>query len=288
MRYSKPWLSIEEQVDFLMGKGMICDRDVLAKRLREVGYYRLSAYWFPFKVPAEGGRTAFREGTEFSHVWRTYQFDRDLRLVMFDAVSRVEVFVRSQIAHLASRQTGIFGYPPEEAAHLRREYRLARRSEPFMKHFDAAYGDSHELPPYWMMVEAIPMGSLESLYSHLAPSVRSEIAGLFGVRVPVFKSWLSVIRVARNACCHHSRVWNRVWGVRPMIPKEWADFGADAGRTFAVLTVLNYMLGKIDAENGWKAKVEALLSDYEDIPGGEVGFPEDWKSLGAWGGQHLG
>lgn len=44
MEYVKPRRSIDEQIDALVAKGMTCCRDDLAKKLREVGYYRLSAY----------------------------------------------------------------------------------------------------------------------------------------------------------------------------------------------------------------------------------------------------
>lgn len=50
MEYAKPWRSIDEQIDALVAKGMTCCRDDLAEKLREVGYYRLSAYWYPYKV----------------------------------------------------------------------------------------------------------------------------------------------------------------------------------------------------------------------------------------------
>ena len=283
MQYAKSWLSLEQQADLLIEeKGMTADRAFLLERLREIGYYRLSAYWFPYKITAADGPSRFRPGTDFSHIWRTYQFDRELRLVMFDAVGHVEIFTRSQVAHLASRDDGIFAYPPEAIAHLEREYRRAKQSEIFMRHFEKTYGDSHDLPPYWMMVEAIPLGSLEILYSHLGASTRTEIAGLFGVKVPVLKNWLSVIRVARNACCHHARVWNRTWGVRPMIPRSWQDFKTDTRKTFSVLSILNYMMGRIDGENRWKQDVARLLERYEDIPKREVGFPDDWETLGVW------
>ncbi|WP_080797105.1 Abi family protein [Arabiibacter massiliensis] len=288
MRYEKPWLSVEEQADLLIEKkGLICDRGRLVKHLEEVGYYRLSAYWFPYKTKNEKGEGIFRPGTDFAFVWRTYVFDKKLRLLMFDAVERIEVFVKNRIACLMAAAAGPFGYPDEDAPRLKNEYRKARRTEQFIKHFDVLYGDSHELPPYWMMMEVVSMGTVESLYSHIPVEARVAVADAFAVKVPVMKSWLSVARVARNACCHHSRVWNRIWGVAPAVPRNWTDFEADSHRTFAVLTVFNYMLSCIKPGHSWGLKVKALLEEYEDVPKEKLGFPSDWESMKAWSGGPL-
>ena len=43
--------------------------------------------------------------------------------------------------------------------------------------------------------------------------------------INVFESWLTVIAVTRNACGHHSRVWNKQNAIQPAIPNnpegEW-------------------------------------------------------------------
>ena len=92
--------------------------------------------------------------------------------------------------------------------------------EQHIKHFAYKYGDEHELPPYWMMMECVTMGTIEPLYSKATSQVRTAIAGELGVKVPVLKNWISVLRVSRNARCHHSRARNRTWGVKPMIPRS--------------------------------------------------------------------
>lgn len=283
MEYAKPWLSIDDQVDLLVGRGMVCCRDDLANRLREVGFYRLSAYWFPYKARDERGHSCFIEGTAFSKIWRTYLLDRDLRVLMFKAVSRIEVFLRGQLAYRAAEAFGPFGYPECDKPRLAREYRVAKKNELYMRHFEREYGDAHELPPYWMSVEASTMGTIEALYLDSDPVVRIGVANELGVKVPVFKNWLSVLRVARNACCHHARVWNRVWGVKPSSPKSWGDGGYENGKTFAVLTVINYMLCRIDAENNWATEAEELLVEYEDVEAAEkMGFPSGWRNLRGW------
>ena len=42
MRYTKPWLSYEQQADRLISRGLLCDREELVERLVDVGYYRLA------------------------------------------------------------------------------------------------------------------------------------------------------------------------------------------------------------------------------------------------------
>lgn len=284
MRYEKQQLSVDDQVEFLTKvKGLACnDVDELRRALNCIGYYRLSAYWFPYKAPGSDGHTVFRKGTSFEKVMRAYEFDRDLRLVMFRAIGEIEVFFRSRLSYLASNEEGAFGYPDSVRHRLDREYVAARKSEQFIEHFAAKYGDEHDLPPYWMMVECATMGTIELLFAKTSPKVRTEVASELGIKVPVFKNWLSVLRVARNACCHHSRVWNRVWGVRPMIPRDWQDFTTSNGKTFAVLAVLCYLLGRIGDAAPWRKMLGGLLDEYHDVGLDRVGFPRDWQTMMPW------
>ena len=67
--------------------------------LQFISYYRLRAYWLAFEVAAdEGDDHAFREGARFEDVLTLYVFDRQLRLLMLDAIERVEVAIRAQRA----------------------------------------------------------------------------------------------------------------------------------------------------------------------------------------------
>jgi len=89
----------------------ISDEDKASECLSRIGYYRLSAYWYSsrtseiYKDPADGKlRTrvldAFRPGTKFSDALDFYVFDKNLRLLVLDALERIEVGIRTDIAVL--------------------------------------------------------------------------------------------------------------------------------------------------------------------------------------------
>ena len=147
MKYQKSWKSISEQIALLIdSKGLECsDQSKLERALVEIGYYRLSAYWFPYKIKSKTGSTIFREGTTFETIIRTYEFDQALRQLMFDAVGRIEIHLRSRIAYLASEQRGPFCSPDAAVTRLRREFFAAKKNEQYIKHFVAKYGDEQEL-----------------------------------------------------------------------------------------------------------------------------------------------
>lgn len=284
MKYEKPWKSIDEQAKLLTdGKGLVCaDRASLERALLEIGYYRLSAYWFPYKILGEDGRTRFRDNTTLEMILRSYEFDRRLRLLMFDAIGKIEIYLRSRLAYLASQEYGEFGYPEAALPRLKKEYSAAKRNEQYIKHFVTKYGDSHELPPYWMMTECLTMGAIELLYTNASSKTRSIIASELGVKVRVLRSWISVLRAARNACCHHSRVWNRTWGVKPVIPNAWKGFKGPNDKTYAVLSVLAYMLERTCGSTQWTIDLDKLLSEFKDIPACRLGFFDGWKETDPW------
>lgn len=116
MEYTKPWLSFEQQADFLIKeRGLIADRNELIERLSDTGYYRLSGYWYIFKrkpiADDEGPKDErFVEGTTLEEIWSLYVFDRQFRLVVLDAIERVEVYFRTRLAYELAGSTEAFGF----------------------------------------------------------------------------------------------------------------------------------------------------------------------------------
>ncbi|MBQ9058450.1 MAG: Abi family protein [Atopobiaceae bacterium] len=102
------------------------------------------------------GSDEFWEGTSFKRVWDMYVFDRQFRLVVLDAVERVDVYTRTQLAYLLAEQTGPFGFldrnnlprlTEERYKHFmdkcHEAYGRAKTCEPFAKHFHDKCGDKH-------------------------------------------------------------------------------------------------------------------------------------------------
>ena len=94
MEFAKPPLSYADQAALLIERGLVVsDPNVLMRQLEAVGYYRLCAYWYPFKQ----ADSSFVPGTSFDVVWNRYVFDRQLRLAVMDAIERVEIAIRTAL-----------------------------------------------------------------------------------------------------------------------------------------------------------------------------------------------
>lgn len=82
MKYEKPALTFDEQLELITGRGLaIADPDRTLRWLQNVSYYRLSAYFLPFR-----DRERFKSGATFDLVAGLYIFDRKLRLILLDAI----------------------------------------------------------------------------------------------------------------------------------------------------------------------------------------------------------
>ena len=98
MKYTKPPLTHAQQLDQLLERGMVCTHHAQALHcLDHLNYYRLGAYWLPFE--SSHSTHAFKPGTRLEDVLNLYVFDRELRLLVLDAIERVEVSVRTVGLH---------------------------------------------------------------------------------------------------------------------------------------------------------------------------------------------
>lgn len=287
--YNKPFLTFEQQADLLISRGLICDRSDLINKLESVGYYRLSGYLHLFKVDDD----KFVENTTLDKVYEIYRFDRQLRVLVIDAIERFEVYVRTNLVYKLSEKYGAFGFLDSKTLPrlkineyanfiLKCNRNYFRSSEVFAKHFKEAYGDSHDLPPYWMLANLIDFGMVFTLYRGAEPKIRQEIASIFNVKAKVFESWLRSINTIRNICAHHSRLWNRPIGT-PTIPngEQW-DSIRDNHKVFCILSLLAYALKIVAPNSTWKDRFFDLIRNYPNIDLQRMGFPANWEHTSFW------
>lgn len=283
-----------QQVDLLESRGMLGDPADMAARLATVSYYRLSAYWYPFR---QDGTETLRPGTNFAVVWNRYRFDRELRLLVMDAVERIEVAARTQFTYHHALVHGAFAYAtdPTSLPYLDDDQRIAlreslareasRSKEAFIDHFRRRYAESPHLP-IWMATEIMPFGDVVRMISNSEKVVRNAIASLFGVPSRILESWLLTVGYARNICAHHGRLWNRLLSVAPAIPREpaWTTPVINGKRVFGLLTICNVCLDRISPGHGWAKRLAALLDAYEEIPRRDMAIPSDWRDSPLWAG----
>jgi abortive infection bacteriophage resistance protein len=292
--YRKPATTYAEQIALLKSRGMtIADEQAAAFYLQHISYYRLGAYWLPFE--ANHATHQFQAGTTFENVLRLYNFDRELRLLVLDAIERVEVSARAQWAHQLGHTYGAHAHLNPSLAKQRVHWQsnmdalrkeIDRSEEVFIQHLTQTYSDT--LPPIWACCEVMSLGLLSRWYSNLYPQpIRTKIAAVFEVDHRVLQSWLHHLSVVRNLCAHHSRLWNRQFDrVSPQAPKSKPALLKDAfvaeHGLYNTLLILIYMMNLIAPNHRWGARLVDLLEQHEDLLTEHMDFPNDWETRAIW------
>lgn len=131
-------------------------------------------------------------------------------------------------------------------------------------------------------------GSVLTFHRGVETAIRRTVAARFGVHHSVFESWLLALNVVRNFCAHHSRLWNRVLGVKPKIPNRRHDDRWHApvpirnDRVFGILTIAAACLRRIAPQSDWPMRMRDLLEAFPGIPLEAMGVPPDWLDCPIW------
>lgn len=318
--YSKPHLSFEEQLRLLKDRGLqvTCDEQAL-QYLERLGYYRLSGYWYPLRQLRPAGspqkstsnrQDQFVVGAKFEDAVRLYVFDKKLRLLVLDAIERIEVAIRVDIAYrLGKKDT--FAYTKPDLLHphftekirgetgqtayalwsAKHEQLIHRSREDFAKYHKSKYG----LPlPIWVAIELWDFGLLSTFYQGMRISDKAAIAALYGLADwRIMESWLRTINYARNIAAHHSRLWNKNLVDQPKLPPKGRLSAFDPlikdkrvrSRVYILLCVLAYLIHAICPNSSWSARLKALVHDFPktlQIDIDSMGFPPDWMQHTFW------
>ncbi|MDE1489106.1 Abi family protein [Xenorhabdus bovienii] len=307
-RQMKAHKNYDELIALLESRGMaINDREHAKKKLSQVGYYRLSGFWFPCQITVqeENGKTKkgnkFLPETCFRDVYDLYLFDKKMRLLMMDALERIEVFIRSIIAHemgaihpLSYRHdehinpSQLINKKNNDKPSPRKKWmdkqdsKIESSKDDFIKWHKAEY----EGIPFWVVVETWDFGLMSKYYAMLNGKHQDTILSKLGISKgngPILRNWLSAMNVLRNRCAHHSRIWNK--NNEPKLKKlDHEDFNtlnleeSAYNKMYGMITVLWFLIKKIGPGSDWLNNVAELISKKPNLPGcylKSMGFPDN-------------
>lgn len=320
--YNKPYLTFDQQLELVRSRGLeVTNESVALEYLRRLGYYRLSGYWYPFRqlIPLKPNASKsdkprrsddFMPGAKFQDAVELYVFDKRLRLLILDAIERLEVAFRVDIAYLLGARDP-FAYQVESLLHgnftkkispktgktgyedwlIKHDQLIHRSKEDFVAHYKVKYC----LPlPIWVAIELWDFGLLSRFYQGMAVKDKAVIAAKYGILDGrIMESWLRSLNYARNVVAHHSRLWNRNLVDQPKLaPKgkmPMFDFLVgniySSSRIYVVLCILAHFMKYVCPRSSWCARLRELIRSFPKAPYIDIkdmGFPVGWEQYPFW------
>ena len=305
----KAFKSIDEQIELLRSRNLNFSNETRARELfKECQYYRITAYRYPFVLPQD--KDKFKDGIDFNDIWDLYIFDRRLRFLIIDAIERIEVSLRSRWAHVLAGKYGILAYQDNSVFDNQMIRKTLARiifenvqssDQPCITH----YLENNQKIPIWGLCEVLTYGELLSMFNAIKPrKIKNEILNGFDLDEKVASSFFNALRIVRNICAHHGRLWNKrlflnfIAPTRPQNLSETinypiiAESDSDEAQSkkldtqksiYNIIVMLLYFVGKIAPQSKWRSRLTHLLNSPENTKYlSQMGFPADWKSRPLW------
>jgi abortive infection bacteriophage resistance protein len=297
MHYSKPPISFQQQVNKLKTRGLQFKSEPDAiLHLSNISYYRLRAFTYPFQDNTDPNHP-FNVPVTFEQIIDLYQFDRKLCQLVFNALEKIEIALRTQIIYQWAMVNGshwqinpaLYRDPVKFANQINSlQNEIDRSHETFIEHYQDTYSSPSE-PPSWMSLEVSSFGLLSQIFYNLKKgNEKLAVAKHFGLNdIGILENWMHCFSNIRNVCAHHGRLWNRRFTAHIKLPTNPQNlFIANKKiypyKLYAAICCIQYMLNSIIPANGFKTDLVELMKNCPLAQEKEMGFPVDWKSEPYW------
>lgn len=319
--YTKTYRSVDECLDLLLMRDLkIPDLEHARRTIERIGYYRISAFFYPFRdfctLPNGGGRVRcdhFREGSSFDDVVAFYLWDKAMRLKISDAIERIEISIRASMVEVLgamnphghrdarSYKPGLSevdenGENPLEKFTIKLEEAFQRSQEEYAKHYHEYYIGS---PPIWIESGTWDWGNMTYILQNLDEKHKNAMAGKIHPDLPrkTMESWLNALNGVRNDCAHHSRIWNKNLVNSPGLPKgtSFPEFqhlkgkqpkgAAPTQKLYGALVVMVYLLKQFYPRTQWHIRMRDHVLAAElppEVGIAAAGFTDGWVEEPIW------
>ena len=303
-------MDLESQVVLMKKYITFRQRKKMREFLGYAGYFRASRYGKFLLTQVN----AFGSKADSKVFFELYDFDVQLRLLLFKYCKKAEVRFKSAIANAVSLKTGDAGF------YLDRQYYTPTKSEkdkktrnrnksffdtkffvnltndeeklrrdvvkhPELREYRKGGARQNNILPVWAAFSYFEMGTMVMIYSYLRGDLRKEVLDYTysqnNYKKEVTKqmdTWLDAVRNLRNYCAHHSMVVGMTSSVVIPDNRDSADVLPDNTNLYSRLYALKKILPQKDADMLAK-ELEKLISKTKiDIYKMNI-LPADWKDL---------
>ena len=303
-------MDLESQVVLMKKYITFRQRKKMREFLGYAGYFRASRYGKFLLTQVN----AFGSKADSKVFFELYDFDVQLRLLLFKYCKKAEVRFKSAIANAVSLKTGDAGfyldrqyYTPTKSekdkktrnrnitffntkffANLTNDEEKLRRDvvkHPELREYRKGGTRQNNVLPVWAAFSYFEMGTMVMIYSYLRGDLRKEALNYTysqnNYKKEVTKqvdTWLDAVRNLRNYCAHHSMVVGMTSSVVIPDNRDSADVLPDNTNLYSRLYALKKILPQKDADM-LARELEKLISKTKiDIYKMNV-LPANWKEL---------
>lgn len=268
---------------------LVQDNNRAMRKLSQVGYYRLSGFWYTSRIIRSNDvglsyrSDEFLQGTSFEQAYDLYLFDKKLRLLMMDALERIEIHIRSIIAHEVGRSDPL-GY--QDPAYINQRFLndgppstfekwKSKQAQKIRESRDDCIiwhlREDKEIP-FWVAVETWDFGQMSKYYAMLNGGMQSKIVKRLGLdNKKTLSKWLQCLNLLRNRCAHHSRIWNRKHPAVPIPQNEFFSAlqidGSLNERLYSAICIIWYLVRMIGPSSKWIRQVADHFDTKPHMPG---------------------
>ena len=303
----KVFRTIQEQISILESKGLIIDdylftEDIL---IRE-NYFFISGYRHLFlKSPKDRN---FIKGTTFRELYALFNFDRQVRNIVFKNLLIIENNLKSIISYQLSKKYGFrekdylrpenFTKVPDKQRQLndtlkkmKRQIRVNGAQHSATSHYLKNYG----YIPLWVVVKVLSFGIVGELYTVMKREDQEEIANIYDLSIDNLLTYLPILSNYRNLCAHEDILYDhrtqKIIGDTRYhdgrdIPTTDGEYIYGKDDLFALIIILKQLLRPEEFRlliNELSYEIDILCGKLKVINIGKVldtmGFPRNFREI---------
>ena len=303
----KVFKTIQEQISILESKGLIIDdylftEDIL---IRE-NYFFISGYRHLFlKSPKDCN---FIKGTTFRELYALFNFDRQVRNIVFKNLLIIENNLKSIISYQLSKKYGFrekdylkpenFTKVPDKQRQLsdtlkkmKRQIRVNGAQHSATSHYLKNYG----YIPLWVVVKVLSFGIVGELYTVMKREDQEEIANIYDLSINNLLTYLPILSNYRNLCAHEDILYDhrtqKIIGDTRYhdgldIPTTDGEYIYGKDDLFALIIILKQLLRPEEFRlliNELSYEIDILCGKLKVINIGKVldtmGFPRNFREI---------
>lgn len=272
----------------MIGGLIVNDIELVKKFLNQINYYRFSGYLKLFLV-----NDVFETNTVFEKLVEIYNFDYELRKLLFSFLGYIEVLIKTQLALELSLNISAICYIDKKnfldedrfnslQDNINDSITKKYSKEPFIKHFQGDY------LPLWVLVEIMSFGNISMMYANLTDSNKDLICkGYLNINKNYLKNYLYVLSNLRNVCAHQGRIYGKEFELAPKISnkdKSMLTFNnINVSNSNHKLFIYIFILIKLIKDDSEKEKIidelKLLFNKYPNIDIDKIGFVYNWEDI---------